>query len=465
MPTDPATTSQVQAYRFVLRRMESALVRKDAVMLHEAMRHHLRATAVGVVLGVMGLVAAFMLGGFGPSGDLSANEIVIDESESVYVVSGDPLSLIAVPNVPSARLLLVALAPGRDAPAPRRVATAALSGLRRLPAVGLPFVPPLPAPENLIKGVWSVCDGPGPQPAATVLIQERPPAAPALRDDQALLVTDQAGTATYLLRREGRAQIDPHDPAIRNTFRLAGVVPRKISTGLLNAIPLDRHPLTLPPLPAARPIPQLPGSQTGDVVWVKGVQDSYYLLLPQGKQLVEHAVADLIRFQRSRDPEPAVVTPEAIARVPDVAAEDALDYEGFPARAPQILKDTEASAACLTWPDPNRPPAISLNPDGVPLAKGQNPVPADHAATGPGADFVFLPPSQGALVRSVLTGQNPDRAPIWLVTDQGTRYGVPSIEVARALGLGETTTPAPERILALLPIGDPLDPQRIGYHP
>ncbi len=62
MSTDPTTTSQVQAYRFVLRRMESALVRKDAVMLHEPMRHHLRATAAGLILALLGLIAFFIIG-------------------------------------------------------------------------------------------------------------------------------------------------------------------------------------------------------------------------------------------------------------------------------------------------------------------------------------------------------------------------------------------------------------------
>ena len=67
MSTDPITTSQVQAYRFVLRRMESALVRKDAVMLHEPMRHHLRATAVGLLAAVLLLVAFFVVGKIYPA--------------------------------------------------------------------------------------------------------------------------------------------------------------------------------------------------------------------------------------------------------------------------------------------------------------------------------------------------------------------------------------------------------------
>jgi hypothetical protein len=72
MSTNPATKAQVQAYRFVLRRMESALVRKDAVMLHEPMRHHLRATVVGLILALLGLAAFYLVGKFQPASTASA---------------------------------------------------------------------------------------------------------------------------------------------------------------------------------------------------------------------------------------------------------------------------------------------------------------------------------------------------------------------------------------------------------
>jgi hypothetical protein len=62
MSTNPTTKSQVQAYRFVLRRMESALVRKDPVMLHEPLRHHLRALLTGLLLALAALAASFILG-------------------------------------------------------------------------------------------------------------------------------------------------------------------------------------------------------------------------------------------------------------------------------------------------------------------------------------------------------------------------------------------------------------------
>ncbi len=77
MSTSPTTKSQVQAYRFVLRRMESALVRKDAVMLHEPMRQHLRAMLVGLILAMVALAASFVVSElrFAPASQTSSPEV------------------------------------------------------------------------------------------------------------------------------------------------------------------------------------------------------------------------------------------------------------------------------------------------------------------------------------------------------------------------------------------------------
>lgn len=477
MSTDPPTTSQVQAYRFVVRRMESALVRKDAVMLHEPMRRHLQATAVGVILGLFGLVVFFVVGKFRPVSELSVNEIIIGRpSQEIFVVQDNPRRLIPVRNLTSARLLLAAISPGWQAPEAKTVEDSTLAGVSRTQSTGIDGVPPLPAPENMIKGVWSVCDtakvrsdlpnGPDvpniqsrPQLSTTVLVQERAPSGRVLGDESALLAAEQATGITYLVWRGQRERVDlVHDAAVRTYYRLANVVPRKVSAGLLNAIP-EGHPLTLPVIPAARPVPQLPGVQVGDVVRVKGVQDSFFLVLPQGVQSVQPAVADLLRYRRGASAEFTTVAPEAMSRVPEAPVASQLDFEGFPTQVLQILKVTEAPVTCLTWQGPDQTPAVSVYPDGrLPLAAGDNPV--ELPLAGQTADSAFLPPSKGSLARGVVPGQRPDTGAIWLVTAQGFRYGVPSMQVARALGLGEATSPAPEAILNLLPIGPTLDPQR-----
>jgi type VII secretion protein EccB len=472
MSKDPTTTSQVQAYRFVLRRMESALVRKDAVMLHEPMRHHLRATGVGVILSMLGLAAFFVVGQFSPAGEVNGNEIVIGSpSEAVFVVQDNPRRLIPVLNLTSARLLVAAISPGREAPETKRVADSALAGIQRAPSTGLAGAPPLPVPDNLIRGVWSVCDTvkvgqdlsngeSPPQLSTTVLVREGQPPGRTLGDHQALLVAEQSTGATYLVWRSRRGQVDLRDPAVRTFYRLGNVVPRKVSTGLLNAIP-EGNPLTLSAIPTAQPFPQLPGVQVGDVVRVKGVQDSFFLVLSQGVQPVEPAVADLIRYRRSTSADFTSVTPEAMSRIPEAPAASQLNFDGFPARAPQILKIADSPIACLTWQGPDKAPAITVNSEEwLPLDSGESPVEVPRGASGQTADSVFLAPTKGALVRGVVPGQRPDTGAIWLVTDQGLRYGVPTIDVARALGLGEVTTPAPESILDLLPIGPALEPQR-----
>jgi type VII secretion protein EccB len=476
MSRTAATTSQVRAYRFMLRRMESALVGRDAVMRREPMRQHLRATAVGLVLSVLGLAAFFVVGRFRPVSDLNPDDIVIARpSQAVFVVRDNPRRLVPVPNLTSARLLLLALAPGQQQPAVKTVEEAALAGIPRTQVTGIPAAPPLPSAENLIHPVWSVCDtaptqGAFPQaptanpvvtqPTTAVLIQQRPPAARGVGEEAALLVAEQRTRVTYLVWRGRRGRIDLADPAIRTLYRLGNVAPRPVSSGLLNAIP-EGHPLVLPAIPVGRPVPQLPGLQVGDVVRVQGAQDSFFLLLPQGVQPIEPAVADLIRYHHSTSPEVPTVTPEALARVPEAPLAAQLDFAGFPHRVPKVLGAADIPVACLTWLGPDQAALITVGPDGrLPIAAGESPVELPSSGDGRTADAVYLTPTKAALVHDVQPGQRPDASTLWLVTDQGFRYLVPSAQVAAALGLGVASTPAPAPILELLPVGPALDPQR-----
>ncbi|HWE88813.1 MAG TPA: type VII secretion protein EccB, partial [Pseudonocardiaceae bacterium] len=110
MASTPTTKSQVQAYRFVLRRMESALVRKDAVMLHDPMGTHKRATVAGIVVAIVGLIGFLLVALLSPSPTLPGPGYIViaQPSGQVYVVNGNPHELIPVYNVASAKLLLMA---------------------------------------------------------------------------------------------------------------------------------------------------------------------------------------------------------------------------------------------------------------------------------------------------------------------------------------------------------------------
>ncbi|HEX2297631.1 MAG TPA: type VII secretion protein EccB, partial [Pseudonocardiaceae bacterium] len=284
-----------------------------------------------------------------------------------------------------------------------------------------------------------------------------------LGPDEALLVEEDSTGATYLVHNGHRGAVNLDDPAVRLAYNLTGVVPRKVSTGLLNAIP-EGHALDPPDILGAgqRPFPQLGDARVGDVVQVnRAGRQEYFLVLTQGVQQVERAVADLIRFDRGNRPRFTEVAPEAIAAVPPAPPAVRQDFSDFPAQVPAVRTIPEAPITCLVWRGPQQPPVVTVSPgEQLPLGKDNNAVQVPGAVRGQTADKVFLEPGKGALVRGVVPGQRPDTGTIWLVNDQGFAYRVPSLPVARALGLGEKTTPAPESILRLLKVGVSLDPQQ-----
>ena len=480
MARNPTTKSQVQAHQFVLRRMESALVRKDPVMLHEPMRTHLRAAAVGLIIGVLGVAAFFVVGLFSPDDDVTSAQIVVGkQSGAIYVVqNAEPRRLVPVRNLASARLLLAGPAFSNGA-GPSGVAEvkvvedSSLADLPRAPLTGIEGAPAyLPGPDRQVGPEWAVCDTAqldetvpdaeaNPEITTTALVGVPRPGRQ-LGEDRALLARAATGT-DYLLFDGKRAQVDITDPAVRNAFGLADVEPRRVSTSLLNAIP-ESDALEPPQILGAgdpAPFPEVSGQEVGDVVRVDlAGSDEYFLLLPDGKQPVGRLVANLIRYDRSADLEIPLVTPEDIGGVPDTP--NRVDFEEYPQQVPEIVPVAESRVACLTWAargadEPGTAVTIS---DEIELDEGMRPVGVLPSVAGEEiADGVYLPPSKGALVRGVVPGQDPDSGAIFLITDLGFRYGVPSIEVAKALGLGETTQPAPEAILDLLPIGPSLDPQ------
>ncbi|MGQ0779259.1 MAG: type VII secretion protein EccB [Pseudonocardiales bacterium] len=474
MPSNPTTKSQVQAYRFMLRRMESALVRKDAVMVHEPMRHHLRASAVGVLLGVLGLAAFFVVGMFKPASRVGVGEIVIiDGTTSVFVIAEGPggeRRLVPMTNLTSARLLVAALQPGVDSPPePKPVQESALADLVPTPPTGLINVPSyLPDKKNLVGGEWSVCDTADvredlpnaesrPELSTTVIGGVPRPGQP-LGEDQALLIEDQTHGTHYLVWHGRRGQVNLNDNVVKLVYELNGIVPRKVSAGLLNAIP-EGDSLNPPDIPGAG-VPvnfsQLSGVLVGDVVRLEQAgQESFFLVRNEGLEKVSPAVANLMSFVDSTQGIEDI-TPADIRDVPQV---DTADFDDFPVQVPKVRTIAETPIACLVWQGVDQDPVITYSTDETQLlGEGNRPVPVPGAVEGQQADRVFLERGKAALVRGVVRGQDPETGRIWLVIDQQL-YGVRDLATARALGLGDTTTPAPDSILRLLRSGANLDPQ------
>ncbi|MFI9007244.1 type VII secretion protein EccB [Actinosynnema sp. NPDC053489] len=516
MASTPTTKSQVQAYRFVLRRMQSALVRRDAVMLHDPMRTHSRATAVGVLLGVVGLIGFLIYGFFSPDPQVDdQTQIAISkETGQVYVVHvvGTTKTLIPMTNLASARLLLLqrstpdkgqAAVAGGDAAAgqvnagpqvaggePKLVSEKALAKLPKGRLTGIPDGPDvLPKPEDRIGPDWSVCD--------TLQLDEtlNDPAAPGrftttvlagysgggelLDGNRALLV--RAGTddkQAFLIYKAPvnskitststvRAKVDLTNANVVTALNLSQKKPRAISSGLLNAIP-EAKPLVAPDITGkGQSVDYVRGEnlKISDVIEVSrtGANSVFYVVLREGLQEVSKAAGDLIRATYAQGAKPKLVD---IAKTNEPAKVNVLDFSDYPPEVPETQDANQNNRVlCLGWQAQNVTSDNKSQHTKVTIAPTL-PIPADVVpveinqvgATGEVVSQFVMAPGKSAVVRSATSTQDFDSGPIHLITGRGVKYGIPDVVTSGALGLGANGfTPGPESILRLLPNGPQLN--------
>ncbi|QQQ75928.1 type VII secretion protein EccB [Saccharothrix sp. 6-C] len=516
MASTPTTKSQVQAYRFVLRRMQSALVRRDAVMLHDPMRTHSRATAVGVLLGVIGLLGFLIFGFFSPDPQVDdQTQIAISkETGQVYVVHtvGTTKTLIPMTNLASARLLLLqrsnpdkgqAAVAGGDAAAgqvnmgpqvaggdPKLVSEKALAKLPKGRLTGIPDGPDvLPKPADRVGPDWSVCD--------TLQLDEslNDPSAPGkftttvlagfsgggelLDGNRALLV--RAGTddkQAYLIYKAPvnskitststvRAKVDLTNAEVRTALNLSQKKPRAISSGLLNAIP-EAKPLVAPEIPGrGQNVTYVQGEnlKIGAVIEVRrsGADSEFHVALKDGLQKISRAAADLLRAAYAQGAEPKLVD---IARTNSAPTVELLDFADYPPDVPEVLEPNQNNRViCLGWQAQNvssdnrsQHTKVTIAPS-LPIPSGVVPVEINQVgATGEVVSQFVMAPGKSAVVRSATSTQDFDSGPIHLITGRGVKYGVPDTTTSGALGLGvDGFSPGPESILRLLPNGPQLN--------
>lgn len=523
MPSTPTTKSQVQAYKFVLRRMQSALVRRDAVMLHDPMRTHTRATIVGVVLGALGMIVFVVWGLLSPAPSVpEAGGIVIGEqSGTVYVVMGNPKTLVPTFNLASARLLLLAQqkkssagsaggADGASAAAPAAASAASVKNptvvsdeqLKDIPRgklTGIPDGPQLiPTDSQRISPNWAVCDQvlldptqPNPDIGKTetsVFGGVAPSALGAELGEKEALLALADNNKTYLIYRlpstqnrpnanTVRAEIDTSDShnAVSTALQLLNQTPRKITQGLLNAIP-EVPRLTPPQIPDGAPPADLDGLTAGDVFSTQptGEQPQYWAITTPGIQQVSQAVADVMRVAKHGSASKLrTLGLDKLSGVRVLRSGDPeyVQVDDFPRSVPTVLDATKNSAvACLGWSvvgdGDNRDAHTSVYIDTQ--LPGQNSRGAKFATTKvttPGPNRVpingfYLQPGFGAVVQSATGKASFGKGAIQLISDRGIRYSVPDAATADGIGLNNRQ-PAPESIIGLLPTGASLNTQDV----
>ncbi|WP_301298657.1 type VII secretion protein EccB [Prauserella aidingensis] len=524
MPSTPTTKSQVQAYRFVLRRMQSALVRKDPVMLHDPMRTHGRATTVGVVLGALGCLGFLVFGIFKPAPTVPDSGIVISEqSGQVYVVhqaQGGDKRLIPTFNVASAKLLSMAQAqeggdggqgggqlPQAPDPAdlePQVVPDTQLVDIGRERLRGIPDGPPLlPTNEQTIGQNWAVCDNLNydsslpdntARQEAEVTSQVLAGESGGARQDelarnQAILAKNSKGNddTTYLVYRQADTQAGQGDAVkapvnmagddpIVNAFNLSEDDVRKMSPSLLEAIPNASGELKAPKVPGSGSTPQGFDVESAPVGTVLEVQDAgsttYYLVLQQGVQEINEGAASVMLAADESARTARRVGPGAIAGAPKLSEGDQGWYEldHLPVAGDLEIVDQELTPhTCLGWSVEGegraRDSVTRLYVHNTsPLPKGANPIDVETPAPDGynQVDQFYMQPGHAGVVRSATTRETFDHGPLQLVSDRGIRYSIPDVTTAEWLGLtGDMFEAAPETILKMLPAGSSLNYQDV----
>lgn len=446
-PPSPATRDQIDAYRFGLRRLEAALVRGDPVPLHEQVRAQRRAVGAGVVLGVLGLLAAAVMAVVLPPPDWQRQDLVVGRpSGALYVVAHHPDRLVPVANAVAGRLVLAALRPAPVPAEPVLVDDAVLAGAPRTPMAAVAGAAGAD-PRARIAAGWAVCDEVTPtgKTIGTTVIAGRAPDGGA---DSVLLAV---GPETWLVTGGYRHRVDLRDGPARTALGLTGHVPRAASPGLVSVLP-EGPPLVTPEVPrSGAPGPPGLAARVGDVLVNRpaGAAPRHHVVVVGGLQEVAPLVADVLTVASGRPV--TEVGPEAVARVP---ALHRLDLRGWPAAAPVLREPTEAPVTCWAWSGaPGADPVGVVRVGPAPSARPAV-VLASADGTGPLVDTVEV--GAGGAVRATAPGAPATAGTVWLVSGSGVAHGVADQATAEALGIADPV-PAPEAVLRLLPTGPVLD--------
>ncbi|MFF0491299.1 type VII secretion protein EccB [Nocardia sp. NPDC004068] len=468
MPSKPTTRWQISGYRFLVRRMEHALVRRDVRMLHDPMRSQSRAYTAGIVLGVLVLAGCGVLALLRPQGAIGDNKILVGkESGAVYAVVDGVVH-------PALNLASARLATGD----PAKPVSIKESELSKKPLGALIGIPGAPASMNFDtsgKGrAWTICDelkNDGSNSVTTTVV-----AGDLSLGDKASVMGRGAGLlvqgrdAAYLIYDNKRARVNLKDAAVLDALKIRGITPRPISEGLLNAVPevLEIKPPTIDD-PGGLPARYTLGDhRIGDVVHV-ATKDEYFVLLRDGIQQISPLTADIIRYSNpSSSPNQEVGQYETSQGGPPHI--NTLRVEHYPDTAPTIVAAKDQPVDCLSWrplsgaadkSDGSKRAELSVvTGRSLPIPDGAQPVRLAQADAGQGVSAFYKTPGSGAFVQT--TGIEPDsqrKDAMFFVSDTGVRYGIKDGEAAKALGMDSDHAkpePAPYPIVGLLAPGPAL---------
>ena len=439
------TKVQVSGWRFLLRRLEHAIVRRDTRMFDDPLQFYSRSVALGVVVSVLIIVGALAMAYFKPQGKLGGGNLFVDRTTNqLYLkVAGQ---LHSVYNLTSARLVL-----GNPAD-PTTVKSAELSKLPKGQSIGIPGAPYATPVSSDSSSVWTLCDtvtraesiNPTVQTAIIAMPVVIDPSVDPILPNEALLASYQG--KDWVVTAKGRHATDLSDRPMTFAVGIRGTAkPSPLSTAMFNALP-DAGSWQLPPIPGAGSPNTLGLPEElviGSVLQIHSTSGTkYFVVLPDGVAAVNANTAAALRALDSYGlVDPPAVVPNVIVKIPEV-----LYGSPLPDEPVKIVSRPQDPTLCWTWERKTG----DHNPKTAVLTGRHLPIPASAMADGikqiQGAATVYV--DGGKFVQL----QSPDPRygeALYYVDPQGVRYGLADQQTASALGLPTPKT-APWEIIRLL---------------
>jgi type VII secretion protein EccB len=445
----------LQAHRLMTQRAGLALLLGEP----DSAEYPLRRMNVATFAGLM--IAALMAGVFGIVGLLThsgaqvlraAGTLVIDKDTGTSYVWCQSGRLCPALNNASARLALASAAVNV-----REVSQSSLARYPRGPEFGIPGLPPLPSPGELIRGPWSVCvrtvtSPAGPQPVVTLVAGTSVGGRP-VQEGELLLVSGQGqdwviwnDLRMAITRQDANAVVGP-----------AGQQPVVVPASWLTAL-REGPPFAPPAIPGiGRPTRHgLTGHATiGQVYRVAGpAQTQWYVQLADGVAQISQTQAQLLGTEVGNP------VPASLSAATSHLSAAVLQAGGLPGSLPKALGYDPATPLCTVYGGAAHvPPAGQLTLGGVIPAGGLATHPDQAGGQGSGqADEIVLPPGTGALA-GVITRPGQRTATTYFLVTGTRRYALATAAVAGYLGyqLPAQGTLVPVNIAGLIPQGPVLD--------
>jgi type VII secretion protein EccB len=440
---------RVDAYKFLIGRMSSALVVGDATHAEPPDRRSWFGLLCGLALGVLVGVGFWVYGLIVPGGNTAWQEkgaILVEKETGTRYVYSEGL-LRPVLNQASAMLF-----EGKEGHV-KSISRASLEGLPHGAPLGLLDAPDsLPTTGNLVNGPWMLCLNGRPGEPASMSMMLDVPAAPRLVLGDSYVSVISSADVRYLIIDHIKYRLGDESAAI--ALGLPNRPQPLAPDAWLDALPEG------PALSAAaiaddgKPGGEVAGSprRIGQLFRQRNVNgtDQLYVLRKDGLSPLTETEFALLAARHADRP------PVGIDAAAVVAAPRSTDMT-LTQRIPDVLKakpvDVGLGVVCLIQ-----------NPVGVQVASAV--VVADTQNAGrpmTGGAGATMKPNTGMFAAAVPVPLGQTLPARYLITDRGIKYLVPDDASIDALGFGGVApTPVSAEVLAALPTGPVLSRAAVG---